>query len=93
MVAGIVQGKQCHLESIARKTPDGNKVTSREKRYKRMLINERVDIKTFYLPFVIVILQTVANAGHVTLVMDGSVTGRGCMTLMMSVLYKGRAIP
>ena len=92
MTAGIVQGKQCHLESMADKAPDRTKVASRAKRFKRVLQNERVELETFYLPFVLVILQSLAHRGTLTLVMDGSVTGRGCMTLMVSVLYGGRAI-
>lgn len=93
MTAGIVQGRQCQLTSIASNAPDGTKATSRAKRFTRLLQNERVELELFYLPFVLVILQSLAHRGTLTLVMDGSETGRGCMTLMVSVLYGGRAIP
>jgi len=34
-----------------------------------------------------------ANNGLITLAIDGSETGRKCMTLMINVIYQKRAIP
>src|SRR5262245_43053016 len=51
MISGIVLNKQCHLEAMARKAPDGSKVESRIKRFSRCLQNEQVSPEVYYLPF------------------------------------------
>lgn len=45
-----------------------------------------------YLPFARQILETL-SAWPLVLVMDGSQVGRGCMVLMVGVLYQKRALP
>ncbi|MCH8290297.1 transposase [Candidatus Poribacteria bacterium] len=54
--------------------------------------NERIDFECYYFPYA---RQLLANLAHQTLVlvMDGSSVGRGCRTLMLSVVYKNRALP
>ena len=93
MLCGIVLSQQSHLEKIARKVPEQNQVESRIKRFTRFNQNESVTIETFYLPFIELLVASLASAGVVTVVMDASQTGRGCMTLMVSILYRKRAIP
>lgn len=93
MISGIVLNKQCHLEAIARKAPDGSKVESRVKRFSRCLQNEKVSPEMYYLPFVEVLLGALALNGPLVLVIDGSEVGRNCLALMVSVIYKGRALP
>ena len=44
------------------------------------------------LPYAEILLAHLACATLV-LVMDGSVVGRGCVALMIHVIYKGRALP
>lgn len=93
MVTGIVQSKQSHLEAMARHVPDGNKVGSREKKFARFTQNEQIDEATYFLPFLTMLLLRLASAGPLVLIMDASETGRRCLTLMVSVVYHGRALP
>ena len=93
MIAGIVQSKQCHLERIARKTPAQTQVESRIKKFARFTQNEHVTFETFYLPFVELLIASLASCGSLTIAMDGSLTGRNCITLMVSVIYRQRALP
>lgn len=93
MVSGIVQSKRCHFEAMARKVPEATKVTSREKKFVRYVKNEQVDYETYYLPFVGYLLAGLAASGPLVLAMDGSETGRHCLTLMVSVIYQRRALP
>lgn len=93
MLCGIVLSQQSHLEKIARKVPEKSQVESRIKRFTRFNQNRFVTAETFYIPFIELLVAGLARAGVVTLVMDGSETGRGCMTLMVSILYRKRAIP
>ena len=93
MISGIVQGKQCHLEQIALKIPDGTQARSKVQKFARLLQNETVSAEIFFLPFIMPLLVALANAGLILLAIDGSETGQRCMTLMMSVIYRKRAIP
>jgi hypothetical protein len=88
-----VQGKSCQLEKIARKVPDETQVESRVKRYSRLSKHEEITQDLFFLPFILPLLEALAARGTLTLAIDGSETGRHCITLMISVIYKKRAIP
>ena len=46
----------------------------------------------YFLPYVNLLLAQLALETLVV-VMDGSVVGRGCLALMLHVVYKGRALP
>lgn len=93
LVAGMVQGRTSYLESISRHAPDGTKVASREKKLSRFLKNEAITPELYFLPFIELLLKQLTSQGSLTLIMDGSETGRRCLTLMISVVYQNRAIP
>ncbi len=92
LISGIVASQKVHLPAIASKVPTWTKPESQVKRFSRWIANERIDFSTYYLPYA---QQLLANLAHDTLVliMDGSSVGRGCRTLMLSVVYKKRALP
>lgn len=97
MVSGIVGSKSTNLPAIAGKVPvgarnQGAKAESRVKRFERWLRNKAIESETFFLPFAGALLRSLCHAPLV-LAMDGSIVGRGCMTLMISVVYKQRALP
>lgn len=91
MVVGIVLGKNAQLSQISLQIPSKAKPASTEKQCHRFVKNKKVDVQQFYLPFAQHILAHLGN--KITVVMDASQVGRGCMTLMIAVLYEGRAIP
>jgi hypothetical protein len=91
-ISGIVASKSTQLPYIATKVPDGTKPESRVKRLTRWLDNEHILEEMYFLPYAEILLAPVALETLV-LVMDGSVGGRGCVALMIHVLYKGRALP
>ena len=92
LISGIVGSRRVSLPEIANKVPDGNKRESRVKRFARWVQNERIDAEVYFLPFAQELLVSLAERTLV-LAIDGSEVGRGCMTLMVSVLYKKRALP
>jgi len=92
MISGIVGSKRANYPEIAKKSPDGNKPTSREKRFSRWVNNERVDFESYFAPFAVALLLSLVN-GPLVLAIDGSEVGRGCLALMVSVVYQGRALP
>jgi hypothetical protein len=93
MMAGIVQARSCQLPAIARKTPDQAKADSRIKRYSRWVQNERIEYEGFYLPFVSELLAHLAASSELVFVIDGSEVGHECITLMISLIYRKRALP
>jgi len=92
MVAGIVFGRKAQLSNISLEVPHPAKPASLEKRMQRFVKNKRFEVEVNYLPFARLILTHLANTPLV-LVIDGSTVGRGCMALVVGVIYKQRAIP
>ena len=92
LVSGIVGSRRCSLGAIASKSPDANQRESRIKRYTRWLQNERIGAETYFLPYVQAFLASLP-AGCLALVMDASAAGRHCQALVVSVVYKKRALP
>jgi hypothetical protein len=92
MITGIIIGKNTQLPQIAVNVPEMIKVTSTEKRFKRLIINEKVTEEVYFIPF---IQSLLANLGleEMVFAIDGSLAGRGCICLMISLIYKGRALP
>lgn len=92
MVSGIVLSRKAQLSVMSLEIPHPAKPASLEKRFHRFVKNERFDAQVCYLPFAHLILSHLADKPLV-LAMDGSTVGRGCMTLMVGVIYRQRAIP
>ena len=92
MISGIVGSKSTQLPKIAAKVAEEIKPTSVEKRIKRLIINERVDGEQYFMPYAEALLAKLGFE-EIVLAMDGSIIGRGCITLMINVIYKKRALP
>jgi hypothetical protein len=92
LIAGIVVSRHAQLARISGEIATTAKDQSREMRFRRWVKNARVDADVLYLPFAEQLLAALAQLPLV-LVMDGSQVGRGCMVLMVSVVYKQRALP
>ena len=93
MVSGIVLGKSCQLPKIASKVPGEVHPDSRTKQLSRWVQNEHITGDLYFLPFVEPLLVSLAAVRPLVLIMDGSAVARGCVTLMVSLLYAHRALP
>ena len=93
MISGIIGGKSCQLPKIASQAPGAVHPDSRTKQFSRWLQNENITFDLEFLPFVRPLLERLAAVRPLVLIMDGSVVARGCVTLMVSVIYAHRAIP
>jgi len=92
LISGIVGSRRTNYPQIASKVPDHTQVESRVKRFSRF-INEQAEGQEIHLmPFAAELLRNLADFTLV-LIMDGSEVGRGCVSLMLSVQYRGRALP
>jgi len=92
MITGIVMSKKAQLSEMSSEIPSKAKDKSTEMRLRRWVKHEGLDGEMIYLPFAQQILSALSERGLV-LVMDGSQAGRGCMVLIVGVLYKKRALP
>jgi hypothetical protein len=92
MVTGIVLGKKAQLTAMSTQVPHLAKDSSIEMRMRRWVKNERIEIEAYFMPFA---RELLAGLTETTLVlaMDGSTLGRGCMVLMVGVVYHKRALP
>jgi hypothetical protein len=92
LISGIVARKSTQLPKVASNVPDGNRPESRVKRFSRWLRNDLIAEEVYFLPYAEVLLAHLALPTLV-LVIDGSIVGRGCVALMIHVIYPGRALP
>jgi len=92
LVTGIVRSQRTHLPAIAAQVPDGTKEESRVKRFRRWIDNERIEGETYFLPYAQWLIDRLAK-DTLFLVMDASAVGRGCITLVLNVVYRQRALP
>jgi hypothetical protein len=92
MISGIVISRNAQLSMMSAEVPVEAKEKSIEMRMRRWVKHEEIDADTIYLPFARQILEALSSM-PLLIVMDGSKVGRGCMVLMVGVLYKKRALP
>jgi len=93
LICGLSGSRHAHLSSIADHAPShGADQESLITRFRRWLKNDTTTIKGWFLPVAKALLANLAQQ-PLTLVNDGSVVGRGCIALMFSVVYQGRALP
>jgi Transposase DDE domain len=91
-ISGIVGSRSTHSREAAKHCGLGAKVDSRAKRLSRWYQNEEVTHELDYLPYLQEVLDGLAGLA-LPLAIDGSEIGRGCLVLMISLLYHHRAIP
>jgi hypothetical protein len=92
LISGIVGSHSAQLPTIATQVPMGSKPESRVKRFARWVDNDTIPAEVYFIPYAEVLLRHLALQTLVV-IMDGSVVGRGCVALMMHVVYPGRALP
>lgn len=92
MISGIVGSKSTQTRQVAKQAGVGGKVDSRGKRIERWYRHAGHTYEVHYLPYV---EQLLKHLGVRTLIvaMDGSDVGRGCMAVMINLIYQKRAIP
>lgn len=93
LVCGILQSEEVKLADVTEHVPRAGQDESQIMQFRRWLSNEKVTAQLYYLPFIGQILRVLSSQQTIVLVIDGTTVGRGCMALMVSVLYQKRAIP
>lgn len=94
MVSGLIASQHVSLGKIADNQQGKIHSLSQVKKNERWLDNGLIDAETFFTPLIIKILHgIILQEKELIFIIDGSVVGRGCQTLMLSVLWKKKAIP
>lgn len=92
MISGIVGSRSTHTRQVAKQAGVGGKVDSRSKRIERWYRHDEHSYEVHYLPYVQQLLTHLA-VSTITVAVDGSDVGRGCMAIMINLIYQKRAIP
>ena len=92
LIRGIIGSYKNPLSTMAPQGPTGTKPASRVKRFARWVDNATSTAEVYVVPYAAVLLRHLALQTLVV-ILDGSVVGRGCVALMMPVVYKGHALP
>jgi len=94
MVTALIDSQHVSSGKIADQQPGRIQAMSQVKKNDRWLENKWVDTQTFFIPLAIQLVAAISRQfGELIFIIDGSVTGRNCQTLMVSVLWKGKALP
>lgn len=93
LICGIVGAQHVQFAQLADHAPiRGRKNESVITRFRRWVKHKDSTPEAVWLPFARAVLARLAHA-PLTLVLDGTTAGRGCMVVMASVVDHGRAIP
>jgi len=93
LICGIVDAQHVQFAKIASHAPiRGQKNESLITRFRRWVNHADLTPEAIWLPFAGAVLAGLAHA-PLTILLDGTTAGRGCVVLMASVVYHGRAIP
>ena len=93
LICGIVGAQHVQFDKLASHAPIRHrKNESLITRYRRFVKHKDITAEALWLPFARPLLQGLAQT-PLTILLDGTTAGRGCVILMASVVYRGRAIP
>ena len=93
MISALIRSGRASLQCIGNELEDDIDLESRIKKAKRWLNNKWTDTQTHFIPYILPILHSVARKGELLFAIDGSGIGKDCSALMLSLIWRGRAIP
>ena len=94
MMTGLIRSKSSNFEEIGRKSGHGSgaKFPSRVKLIHRFIKNKHLSYETHFVPFIEVVIASL-GLSEFRLSIDSSQVGRGCLVLVIGLVYKKRVIP
>lgn len=92
MIVGLILGRNVQFAQMAEEVNYPYKESSLEDRFRRFVANHNIKATMFFFPFVESILATLSQE-RLVFSMDTTKNGANCITLLLSVRYKSRAIP
>lgn len=93
MISALIRGGRASLQAIGTDMDRDTDIESRVKQAKRWLMSKWTDTEVHFIPYVLPILRALGKGRELVLAIDGSAAGDGCMALMISAIWRKRAIP
>jgi len=93
IISSCILQKSSHLEALTSDFSDETNKESKIKKVKRFLDSKWNGYHDYYLPFIETFLSNIAHQKELIFIIDGTQSAGNCMTLMLSVLWKGYAVP
>lgn len=93
LVVGLILGRDVQLAKIAEQVSYEYKESSLEDRFRRFVANHNVVVTATFSIFIKLVLRGLDANQPLVLSIDSSKTGGNCLTLLVSVAYKSRALP
>ena len=93
LVVGLILGRDVQLAKIAEQVNYEYKESSLEDRFRRFVANHNVAVSVTFSIFIKLMLRGLDGSQPLVLSIDSSKTGGACLTLLVSVTYKTRALP
>ena len=93
MISALIRSGRASLQSIGSEMKTDTDIESRVKQAKRWLNSKWTDTETHFIPYVLPIIYSLSKKGELLLAIDGSGVGSRCSVLMISIIWRGRAIP
>lgn len=92
MITGLVKAKNVQFRKVAQAVRYPYKKTSLEDRFRRFVRNHNIVVDVQFIPLVELVLSALSKE-RLALLVDSTKVGGGCICLMLSVMYKSRALP
>jgi hypothetical protein len=94
LITGILRSGQVQFRKVAQKVKYRFKKASLEDKFRRFVRNKNIRVDVEYLPFAQFLVSALSESQEqLVLLIDSSKVGGHCICLMVSVYYKGRALP
>jgi hypothetical protein len=93
LVVGLILGRNVQLSKIAEQVNYAYKESSLEDRFRRFVSNDNIEVTVVFSIFIKLMLASLEAEQALILSIDSSKTGGNCITLMLSLGYKTRAMP
>ena len=92
MIVGLILGGDVRFAKMAERVAYPHKESSLADRFRRLVNNHNIEVKVLFMPFVETILAAL-NQSQLVFSLDTTKNGGNCITLMLTVRYKSRALP
>lgn len=92
MVTGVILGHHCQLWMIAIFLPFDVQLSSTVRRFERLLADKRVDVQTYFEPFVWTMHSSLGQE-TAYVILDCTQAGPKCRTLVAGLAYHGTVLP
>ena len=93
LIVGLILGRNVQLAKIAEQVNYAYKESSLTDRFRRFVSNANVEVTVIFSIFIKLMLAGLEAEQALILSIDTSKTGGNCITLMLSLGYKTRALP